>query len=261
VQYADTTEEELDLAVIPWQPKDATPASALAAPAAAAAPAEAAAPAAAAPAAAAAAASAAGAADAQQAAEAPAEGAAAAEDEAAADDGQGRAVKKLKITMKSAPGAQPAAAAEATRVDPLSPTEGTGRPRRQAAATPAPGAAAAGSSGGGAAAGSSAKPAKGSSAEKVKSPDPAEKAERLRNAQVGTRIRLMWTDKKFYTGEITVSALCRTGQCIAGQGSAVHVGLELAWGSEASTTCNIWTSYGMDSCQRVAFVTSTALLC
>jgi hypothetical protein len=125
-------------------------------------------------------------------------------------------VKKLKITMKSAAGAPSAAAAaaEATKVDPLSPTEGTGRPRRQAAATPAAGAAA-GSSGGGAAAGSTAaKPAKGS-AEKVKSPDPAEKEERLRNAQVGTRIRLAWTDKKFYTGEITVS--------VAADGSLTHL--------------------------------------
>jgi hypothetical protein len=103
-------------------------------------------------------------------------------------------VKKIKITMRAN------TAAEATKTDPLSPTEGTGRPRRQAALS-TPGTAppaAAGSSGGGTAAAAggaaSSKASKGSAdkasaAERqIKSPGSAEKAQRVAQAQVRTQV-------------------------------------------------------------------------
>lgn len=209
VQYADTVEEDLDLAIVPWQPKDAPiPAPAAPAPAAAA-------PAAAEPAAAAAAPApaAGGAAPAVEGAEQEAPAAATTSDEAA---GQGRAIKKIKITMKSSGPLPAGAAAEATKTDSLSPTEGSGRPRRQAAMV-TPAAAAAGSSGGGAGTSSKAAggkdsagkdPADKAAAEKsIKSPGSAEKAQRMADAQVGARIKILWPkDKVMYSGEIIVSA-------------------------------------------------------
>lgn len=220
VQYPDTFEEELDLAVVPWQHKDAEAPAAPAPTAAAAAAAEPAAAAAepvaaaAEPAAAAAAGPAAAAADAAAKQQQPAAGAAEQEgaagttsDEAA---GPGRAIKKIKITMKSSGPLPAGAAAEATKTDPLSPTDGTGRPRRQAAMTTP--AAAAGGSGGGATGTSSKQGAKDSaekgSADRIKSPvlGSAEKAQRAADAQVGARIKILWPkDKTMYSGEIIVS--------------------------------------------------------
>jgi hypothetical protein len=218
VQYADTFEEELDLAVVPWQHKDA---AASAAPAAAAATGPAAAPAAAADVAA----------KQQQPAARAAEqegGAGTTSDEAA---GPGRAIKKIKITMKSSGPLPAGAAAEATKTDPLSPTEGGGRPRRQAAMTTP--AAAAGSSGGGAAGTSSKQAAKDfaekGSADRIKSPvlGSAEKEQRVAEAKVGARIKILWPkDKTMYSGEIIVSEAWQVYGQDSHAAAAVALGLD-----------------------------------
>jgi hypothetical protein len=223
VQYADTFEEELDLSVVPWQHKDA---------AAPAAPAPAAARAAAAPAAAA------DAAAKQQQQRQPAAGAAQQEGAAGATSdeaaGPGRAIKKIKISMKSSGPLPAGAAAEATKTDPLSPTEGSGRPRRQAAMTTP--AAAAGSSGGGAAGTSSKQAGKDStekgSADRVKSPvlGSAEKAQRVAEAKVGARIKILWPkDKTMYSGEIIVSVAWQRYDRAGHVAAAVARGLLGVW--------------------------------
>lgn len=180
VVFADSTQADLDLAVVPWQPVSGDAAAAAAAAAGAGAGAQG-----------------------QGAEQAAAEEQGQGKEEGAGQDQQqqaGRAVKKIKLSVKPS-GGQPAAAAvaaEATKTDPLSSPEGGRiiRPRRQATITPAPAAAAA----------APAKTASAAAAEKkIKSPGSPERAQRTAAAQIGARIKIMWTkDKQYYSGEIQV---------------------------------------------------------